>query len=104
MENRKWLKRKYPNSYDELDKYFNDDQLCDFKRSRRKIGRLKNAIFNMDGSMYDIGTLIQFKRSNPIRDYNYPDVYCIAKCDPGYTASGYHSFTIHDKDFIELFD
>ena len=54
--------------------------------------------------MYGIGTLIQFSRSNPIRDYNYPDVYCIAKCDPGYTASGYHSFTIHDKDFIELFD
>lgn len=100
MDNLKWLKRKYPDSFDELNNYFDRVELNHFKRSTLKIGRLvKDVIWCQK---YKKGNIIQFRRSNPINDYNHPFVYCIVKCKVGYTESGYHSFNIEESDFIEI--
>ena len=100
MEDLKWLKRKYPNSFEELNKYFDRQELCDFKKSTLKIGRLNKDIIYCQ--KYKKGSIIQFRRSNPINDYNHPFVYCVVKCQVGYTASGYHSFNITKNDFTEI--
>lgn len=101
MESKKWLKRKYPNTFEELNEYFDRHELENFKKSTMKIGRLTKDLIN--GNKYKKGTIIQFKRRNPINDsYNYPWVYAILKCKVGYTESGYHSFDITQNDFIEI--
>lgn len=100
MDDLKWLKRKYPDSFDELNVYFDRKELRDFKKSTHKIGRLIKDVTWCQ--KYNKGTILQFKRSNPINNYNYPFVYCVVKCDIGYTESGYHFFTIREEDFIEL--
>jgi len=99
MENNKWLKRKYPNSFDELNEYFNRHELNDFKKSTRKIGRLTKDIIQCQ--KYKKGSIIQFKKS-AITELNHPYVYCIVKCQLGYTESGYHSFNITESDYKEI--
>lgn len=99
MEDRKWLQRKYPNLFQELDKYFDRHELKNFKKSTMKIGRLTKDVIQCQ--KYKKGTLIQFKRYSAT-DYNYPHVYCVVKCQVGYTESGYHSFNILRDDFKEL--
>jgi hypothetical protein len=102
MDSVKWLQRKYPKSFDELNKYFDRHEIENFKKSTLKIGRLtKNVVWC---KKYKRGSIIQFRRSNPINDYNHPFVYAILKCKVGYTESGYHSFNITEKDFIEIFE
>ena len=100
MNPEKWLKRKYPNSFDDIRLFLNDRQLDEFKNSRMKIGRLIKDIDQ--GQKYPEGSLILFRRSNPVTSYNYPMHYGIIKCPEGYTASGYHSFGIFDSDFKEI--
>lgn len=99
MEDRKWLRRKYPDSFKELDDYFDRHELRDFKKSTRKIGRLTKDI--VQGQKYKKGTVIEFRKSS-ITEYNHPYVYCIVKCQLGYTESGYHSFNITEQDFKEI--
>lgn len=100
MESIKWLKRKYPNTFEELNEYFDRHQIEEFKKSTMKIGRLVKDV--VCGNKYKKGSIIQFKRSNPINSYNHPFVYAILKCKVGYTESGYHSFNITENDFIEI--
>ena len=93
MENRKWLQRKYPKTFDEVNKFLNDEQLQEFKRRKYKLGKLTIHI-NQD-EIYEIGRLCMFKRSNPINDYNYPLHPVIVKCnDENHTTSGYVSFWV----------
>ena len=99
MDNWKWLKRKYPSSFEELREYFNSEQLQEFKVRKRKIGRLNNDYFNV--VKYEKNTIIQFKRTNPM-DYNYPAIYCVAKCGPELTASSYHGFDLYSQDLTEI--
>lgn len=102
MDSIKWLQRKYPKSFDELNEYFDSNEIENFKKSTLKIGRLTKNVY---GKRYKRGSIIQFRRSNPINDYNHPFVYAVLKCKhKGYTASGYHSFDITEKDFIEIFE
>lgn len=100
MNDIKWLKRKYEESFNELNVYFDRHELRHFKKSAFKIGRLTKDIIQCQ--KYKKGSIIQFKRSNPINDYNHPFVYCIVKCQVEYTESGYHSFNINENDFEEL--
>jgi len=100
MKADKWLKRKYPKSFTKLNEYFDRHELDCFKNSRFKIGVLtKDVIFVQK---YTKGSIIQFRRSNPINDYNHPFVHCIVKCQLGFTSSGYHSFNITESDLKEL--
>lgn len=100
MNNIKWLKRKYPTSFNKLSKYFNDEQLSEFKKAKRKIGVLTKDIKQCEMT-YKKGSVIQFKRSR-IDSENYPFVYVVLKCELGFTQSGYHAFTLFENDFKEL--
>ncbi len=100
MDNRKWLKRKYPKTFDEVNKFLNEPQLSDFKKRKYKLGRLRNNVIQVQN--YEAGQLIMFKRSNPINDLNYPLHYGIVKCEVGFTESGYHSIELFEQNFIEI--
>ena len=100
MDNKKWLQRKYPVSFKAIYEYFDRHELYSFKRSTRKIGKLTKDVFHVQ--QYKKNDLIQFRRSNPVNDYNHPFVECILKCQIGFTDSGYHSFNINENDFIEI--
>lgn len=110
MENRKWLKRKYPKSFDKINKFLNDEQLEIFKKNKYRLGKIiTNPNWNF--YLYPPGTLIMFKRSNPINDYNYPMCHAIAKCKtkitptghhPIVTPSGYHSIHVFPSYFKEI--
>lgn len=100
MEKIKWLQRKYPVTFKELNEYFNESELFDFKNSTLKIGRLTKDI--RCGQKYKKGSIIEFKRSNPVTNHNHPIIYATIKCQPDYTLSGYHSITISEYDFEEI--
>jgi hypothetical protein len=98
MDNRKWLKRKYPESFDQVNSFLNDYYLSIFKSQKFKLGELKNDIQLYD---YKKGDICMFKKSNPVNDYNHPYSYVIVKCG-SFTASGYHSFNIGRNDCKEI--
>lgn len=100
MDNRKWLKRKYPKSFAEINKFLDDEKLQSLRKHKMKIGRLVRDVIHCQ--KYKSGSLIAFKRSNPVRSENYPRHYACIKCQSGYTSSGYHSISIFDADFIEI--
>ena len=100
MENRKWLKRKYPKSFDKANDFLNDKWLKNFKDKKYKLGKLLEDI--NEGEVYKKGELCMFKRTNPINDYNYPLHTIIVKCTEGLTASGYHSFWIFPDKIEEI--
>lgn len=102
MNNWKWLKRKYPKSYYKICYHFSDESLKMFRERNMKLGELMVDVTY--GTKYCKGTVIQFKRRNPIRDYNYPLCYVVVKCkEEGYTSSGYHAFEIVEEgNFKEL--
>ena len=100
MENRKWLQRKYPKTFEEVDKFLNDEQLQTFKERKYKIGRLTEDINQEE--IYAKGKLCMFKRTNPINDYNYPLHPIIVKCDDYLTVSGYNSFWVFPNQVKEV--
>lgn len=101
MDNRKWLKRKYPKTHKEVDSFLDDNELEDFKKNKYKLGRLKGDIIQVQ--KYKKGMLIMFKRTNPVTDFNYPLHHGVVKCQKGFTASGYHSLNLTEGDFVEIF-
>lgn len=100
MNTENWLKRKYPISFTEIRSFFDDSMLEEFKRRKYRIGRLNEDIIRCQ--RYHKDSLIVFKRSNPATSYNKQIHYGIAKCQKGYTDSGYHSFDIYESDFTEI--
>jgi hypothetical protein len=96
MENRKWLKRKYPKSFNDVNEFLNDKQLEEFKKGKYSLARLIKPAWSAS-NLYEKGTLIMLKRSNPIRDYNYPLHYALAKCSEDLTLSGYQSLGVWDE-------
>ncbi len=100
MENRKWLKRKYPKSFVEVNEFLNDSELETFKKGKYKLGRTIKPVWQIN--LYPKGTLITFKRSNPITNENYPMHHAVAKCDVGFTSSGYHSINVWNEEFEEV--
>jgi hypothetical protein len=107
MDNRKWLKRKYPKSFDLLNDLMDDERLYGFKNNRFKLGKLVKDKQVDSSTKYPKGTIIWFKRSNPVKDFNHPQHYAICKCNDGaedITESGYHSFDIYEKEFKEIFE
>jgi hypothetical protein len=97
MDNRKWLKRKYPKSFNEISNFLDDKALIQFKDGKYKIGRLV-----MDNFAMIKGELMFFKRSNPVNDYNYPSHPAIFKCSKNHTVSGYHSEWITENYYEEI--
>lgn len=92
MENRKWLKRKYPESFNEINKFLDDERLRQFKQGKYRIGRLTKDVIDMSlNCCYRKGELMYFKGANPVNDYNYPLHPAIFKCGKGKTFSGYES-------------
>lgn len=101
MDNRKWLKRKYPKSFEKVNEMLDDERLYDFKNNRYELGVLIKAVWCVE-TFYPEGTMIMFKRSNP-RDYNHPMHYAVCKCkEDGLTESGYQSLNIWEGDFKEI--
>ena len=100
MENRKWLQRKYPKTFNEVNKFLNDEQLQSFKELKYKIGRLTEDINQEE--IYSKGKLCMFKRTNPINDYNYPLHPIIVKCNDNLTVSGYNSFWVSPRQVEEV--
>ncbi len=92
MDNRKWLKRKYPKSFKEVNEFLDDLHLEEFKKMNYKLGIITRPSWSID--LYPEGTMIMFKRSNPVTDMNYPMHHAIAKCRNDYTPSGYHSISV----------
>lgn len=101
MDNRKWLKRRYPETFVEVNDFLNDSELEKFRKLRYKLGRIIRPTW--DVQLYPVGTLILFKRSNPIRDMNYPMHHAEVKCDTNFTTSGYHSIGIFEGYFKEIY-
>jgi hypothetical protein len=100
MENRKWLQRKYPKIFDEVNEFLNDEQLQQFKKGKYKLGKLTEDINQEE--IYGKGKLCIFKRSNPINDYNYPLHPIIVKCNEKLTVSGYNSFWVSPNQVEEV--
>lgn len=102
MDNRKWLQRKYPKTFDDVNEFLNDEQLITFKFGKYKLGKLTENINEVNH--YKKGCLCMFTRANPIRNYNYPLHPIIVKCEKPFTASGYHSFWVspHQVEEIKL--
>ena len=104
MELHKWLKRKYPKSYDNIISIFNDDYyLKELKERKYNIGILSEDIDFVE--TYLNGSMFMFKRQKEYdcEDHSYYydsdskwtgefEYYCIFKCiNPNLTSSGYHS-------------
>jgi len=100
MENRKWLQRKYPKTFNEVDLFLNDEQLELFKRGNYKLGKLTENI--NEGEVFKKNKLCMFKRSNPIKSYNYPLHPIIVKCKETLTTSGYLSFWVSPNQVQEV--
>ena len=100
MENRKWLKRKYPDTFNEVNEFMDDNILMEFKRYKYKLGRLKNDIHYVQ--KYPKDSLVIFKRRNPVTDESYPLIYTVIKCQNGFTESGYHSIETTENDIVEI--
>ena len=100
MDDRKWLKRKYPAMFNELDEFLDDDRLAEFRKRKYKAGRLIRPVWYVN--LYPVGTVIMFKRSNPVRDPNYPMHHAVVRCDVGFTESGYHLIDLFEQDFEEI--
>jgi len=98
MNNQKWLKRKYPNHFDEVMKFLDEKYLENFKTKKLNLGRLKEDC----GTYHKAGDLILFKRSNPVNNHNYPMHHAIGKCPDKVTSSGYHSFGVYNVEFEEI--
>lgn len=97
MKNDKWAKRKYPNTYKEILPFINYDK--DLKKY--KVGRLLEDLKIEE--LYKKGTIFLYRKTNPINDYNYPDIYVIFKCiDQKITFSGFHSFMVSPLNFEEI--
>lgn len=100
MENRKWLKRKYPESFERINNFFDDSFLKEFRENKMRIGVLTSDVLNV--VKYNKGSIVAFKKSNPITNFNYPSNYGVFKCEKGFTESGYHSVMIFENQFTEL--
>jgi hypothetical protein len=100
MENRKWLKRKFPKSFEKINIFFDDEMLDTFKKGKYNIGKLSEDIIYVQ--KYKKDSLVIFKRSNSINSYSYPNIHAIVKCQKGFTTSGYHSIDLHEKNIIEI--
>lgn len=100
MENRKWLKRRYPLIFEEVNDFLNDEQLGYFKDLKYKLGRLTVDINQEE--IYYKDSLCFFKRSNPVNDYNYPLHQIIVKCSDRLTTSGYNCFWVSPEQVEEV--
>ena len=94
MDSLKWLKRKFPDSHEEILESFNKTHIDAAKQYRRRFGRLTKDVRR--GKMYKAGTLCVWYRIKETDDDGIWtgdfELYCIVKCEPGYTFSGFHSF------------
>jgi hypothetical protein len=102
MDNTKWLKRKYPETFDELHEFLGDFTINEFRVRKFKVGRFVKDFKSLGGQEYKTGTLIIFKRANPVNSPNYPLHFAIVKCDKTITESGFHSINLWESDFIEI--
>lgn len=100
MNTLKWLKRKYPVSYEELlpfTKEFDDPY-----RRKMHVGRLTADIYNEE--LYKAGTIVLFTERSPL-DENYPGKIILARCvDPDLTVSGFHSFHYYGSGICKLLE
>ena len=103
MNSDKWLKRRYPKSYDKVREFLNDDELKEFKdyRRTRKVGILNDGV-----GEYKKGDIFMYEHQKDCDEEGWTGgfrYYCIFKCQEGYTQSGYHSFLTWNKlDFEEI--
>ena len=104
MNSDKWLKRKYPKSYDKVREFLDDAELEEFRRYKRKFGIINNDILNCQ--MYPKGSLFIYNHQKDCDEEGWTGefrYYCIFKCQKGYTQSGYHSFLVWGKlNFEEI--
>lgn len=101
MNNRKWLKRKYPKSFNIINEMLNDEQLQKFRAGKYKAGIFTECIAK--GDLYTEGKLCMFKRANPIDFDIYPLITVTVKCcTENFTPSGYHTFYVTPYKVEEL--
>jgi len=103
MDNRKWLKRKYPKTFNEINNFLDNETLIFVKKGKYKIGMITEDIIQED-IIYLKGTLCYFKRSNPINSYNYPLHTISVKDIHNVTLSNYHNFWVTPNNVIEIFE
>lgn len=99
MDNKKWLKRKYPKTFNEVNDFLDEKELENFKKNNYKLGIIVKPTWYVN--LYPVGTMIMFKRSNP-KDESFPMHYAVVKCEKGFTESGYHSINVWNDDFKEI--
>lgn len=102
MDNRKWLKRKYPNTFKKVNVFLNNKQLQYFKEQKYRLGRLVCDI--KEEEIYKKGTLCFLKRSNPVNSYNYPAHTITVKCSDNLTTRGYNTFWVIPQKIEEIQD
>jgi len=105
MDNRKWLKRKYPETFEEANNFFNDGLLNEFKLGKYKLGRLIKDVYFDEHLTYKKDALIVWKRNKSYWEGKWDglfDLYTIIKCKKGFTTSGYHSIHITENELEEI--
>lgn len=63
MDNRKWIKRKYPKSFSIINEMLDDEHVYIFKNKRYSFGKLVNSI-TVNTLYFAKGTFIIFKKIN----------------------------------------
>jgi len=103
MENNKWLKRKFPNSFERIKNFLDDNQFQQFKNYKFRIGILKEDLMNCQNYPKDSIFLYKmnkvYYKNRWTGDY---DMYLVFKCQKGYTASGYHGFICSGVKYEEV--
>ena len=95
MTDEQWLKRKYPETHNEIIPLI---KTGDRYVRKYKVGRLLGDITSCE--TYTKGTIFLYRKSNPVNYYNHPEIHCLFKnIDPNLTGSGFHSFTIFPVEF-----
>lgn len=98
-----WLIRKYPNSFDKISRFLDEAQLKEFKGNKYRIGVLNKDIHYEQ--KYDKGSMVMWKRYKSYCDGRWDgtfSIYCVIKCQNGFTESGYHSIGICASDIDEV--
>lgn len=98
-----WLIRKYPNSFDKISQFLDETQLKEFKEKKYKIGILNKDIHYVQ--KYEKGSIVMWKRHKSYYEGTWDgtfNIYCVIKCQKGFTESGYHSIGVCESDIDEL--
>lgn len=98
-----WLIRKFPNSFNKINEFLDETQLKELKEKKYRIGVLNKDIHYVQ--KYEKGAMVMWKRNKSWFEGKWDgtfNIYCVIKCQKGFTESGYHSIGVCESDIDEV--